>query len=153
MRKLAWFIATGAFSGYFPIASGTAGSIVGLLLYLFLAEFGFGSGKYWIYNVFFLLFITYLGAWSSEIVARESGKKDPSFVVIDEIIGFFFSVFLLPVKFKYYISAFILFRVLDVLKPPPAYQSQKLPGGIGILADDIIVGIYTCVLLHLTKLL
>ncbi|MCX7767208.1 MAG: phosphatidylglycerophosphatase A, partial [Candidatus Sumerlaeia bacterium] len=133
--------------------SGTVGSIVGLFLYLLLTELGFGSGKNWIYNVFFLLFLIYLGVWSSEIVARESGKNDPSIVVIDEIIGFFVSVFLLPIKFKYYISAFVLFRLLDVLKPPPAYQSQKLPGGIGILADDIIVGVYTCLILHLTKLL
>ena len=152
-NKLARLIATGFYSGYAPKVPGTAGTCVAVIIYLMLKWIGFlevaSVGVY----LLFLFWITVIGLWSADVIAKETGQNDPSIVVIDEIVGFFYAVAFLPVKATYIIPAFFIFRLLDVLKPPPANASQKLPGGLGIVADDIIVGIYTAIILHLFHLL
>lgn len=152
-NKFARLIATGFYSGYAPKASGTIGTCVAVIIYILLKWVGFlevaSVGVY----LLFLFWITVIGLWASDIIAKTTGQSDPSIVVIDEIVGFFYAVAFLPAKAIYIIPAFFIFRLLDVLKPPPANASQKLPGGLGIMADDIIVGIYTAIILHLFSLI
>ena len=84
---------------------------------------------------------------------RYFGRKDPGQVVIDEIACFPLAMLGLPVTAGYLIAAFVLFRLFDVVKPPPARQIQRLPAGWGITADDVVATLYTCGVLHLWRLL
>ena len=72
--------------------------------------------------------------------------NDPSEVVIDEVVGMHISLFMLPHNFILYALAFVIFRILDILKPSLIYRVQSLPGGWGIMLDDILAGIFTCVI-------
>lgn len=78
---------------------------------------------------------------------------DPSQAVFDEFVGQWTALLLLPKTLPFLIAAFLIFRALDIWKPFPARDSQKLPGGLGIVIDDLIVGVYTCLLLHLARFL
>ena len=80
-----------------------------------------------------------IGTWCSDRNSRKTGDKDPPETVIDEVAGMWISIYALPVN--YWIAAFIVFRVVDILKPFPVNITEKLPGGIGIMADDIVGGI------------
>jgi phosphatidylglycerophosphatase A len=91
--------------------------------------------------IFSLLLV--LGIISSYYVAFKKNHKDPKEVVIDEVLGFFFIFIFVKINFLNIISAFVIFRILDVLKPFPAKSSESLPYGIGIVLDDIIASIYT----------
>jgi phosphatidylglycerophosphatase A len=101
------------------------------------------------------LVLALIGVWSASKVATFSGKKDPQFVVIDEVSGqhltYFFSLTLL--NWKYLLLGFILFRVFDIWKPFPARQAESLPGGLGIMADDWIAGIYAALALWIARAL
>ena len=149
-------IATGAFSGYMPWASGTFGSIVGLLIY-------FIPGVEEPAILMFLILIGFFaGVRTSAIVARAVGNKlsksaelakekfqpgkhdvpDPSIVVIDEIVGMWISLLLLPKSFLISTLAFFFFRIFDIIKPPPARQFERYPNGWGIMLDDVMAGVY-----------
>ena len=93
------------------------------------------------------LVITLAGVWSSSIVEKVWGK-DPSKVVIDEVAGMAVSLLFLPVNAKYLIAAFILFRFFDILKPLLIRKMEELPAGWGIMADDVLAGVYTNLLLQ-----
>jgi phosphatidylglycerophosphatase A len=75
-------------------------------------------------------------------------QKDPAPVVWDEIIGYFVTMLFLPFSWKLAVAGFFVFRIMDIWKPFPAYQLQNLSGGLGILIDDVIAGIYSCIVLH-----
>ncbi|MDA0709682.1 MAG: phosphatidylglycerophosphatase A [bacterium] len=128
-------IATGFFSGYSVIAPGTAGSAVALILYCLLPDLGF-----WQWTA--LLLITTLVAVYTSGQGEKAWGKDPGYVVIDEVVGFFVTVCFLPQSVLLGIAAFFLFRVLDIIKPAPARQAEDLPGGWGIVMDDVFAGIY-----------
>ena len=91
------------------------------------------------------LLITLLGIPAATRVARVSTRKDPSFVVIDEIAGQLISLIAVPLSWKTFLAGFILFRVFDILKPPPVRQLERLPEGTGIVLDDVAAGIYALV--------
>lgn len=160
-------IATGFFSGLIPWASGTFGSLVGLLIYLIpgvadaailstLIVIGFGAGVI-----------------SSAEVARKIGHRltttaaaaknmfqpevhvtpDPSMVVIDEIVGVWISLFLLPRSFWVVVLGFSLFRLYDIFKPQPARLLERIPNGWGIMLDDVAAGIYANLTVRLIALL
>src|SRR5947209_954871 len=93
--------------------------------------------------------ITLLGIAPSTIVARESGDKDPGFVVIDEVAGQMIAMIGAPLQWKYLIVSFILFRGFDIAKPFPLRRLERLPQGTGIMMDDVGAGIYALVLLQL----
>ncbi len=133
--------------GYLPVAPGSWGSAGAALLYLAL-RYTVDPG--------FLTCIAVAVLFSLVTVALGSraeaayGRKDPSHVVTDEVAGYFLSAaFLVPVHpVAAALCAFLLFRVLDVLKPPPARMLEKLPGGWGIVLDDLAAGGYACLLGH-----
>ena len=79
---------------------------------------------------------------------RQTGRKDPQFVVIDEVVGQLIALIAVPVFWKSLLSSFILFRVFDTLKPPPVRQLEKLPEGIGIVMDDIGAGLYALAIMQ-----
>jgi phosphatidylglycerophosphatase A len=95
-----------------------------------------------------LLFAFAVGVYTADKAAPEWGK-DPGQVVVDEGVGFLFTVALLPTDIWTVIVAFFVFRVLDIIKPPPARQLEALPGGWGIVVDDVVAGIYGNLLIRL----
>jgi phosphatidylglycerophosphatase A len=130
--------------GHFPIASGTAGSLAALVAW-WVAQRIAGA---WGTSVL-LLFFAIAGVWAAGRVAAVSGVSDPSEVVVDEAAGMFLSLAFLPTGWGFVLAAFFIFRVLDVIKPWPANVSERLPGGWGVMADDLIAALYTNLLLRL----
>jgi phosphatidylglycerophosphatase A len=143
---LATWLATGFGSGYAPLAPGTAGSAVGLLLFLPLQRL---SGA-WQLGLTALAFA--IGVAASTHVARSLSRKDPGIVVVDEIVGMWASLLFLPFTPAVAVLGFLLFRLLDVRKPYPARQLEALPGGLGIMADDLMAGIYANLCLRVIAL-
>jgi len=135
-------IGTGFGSGYSPVASGTAGSFVALLIWVALPDMSL------LQQVAFIAVTFLVGIPICTALEKEYGK-DPSQAVWDEFVGQWVSLFMLPKTLPILVASFLIFRALDVWKPFPANDSQKLPGGWGIMVDDLIVGIYTAGLLHL----
>jgi phosphatidylglycerophosphatase A len=138
----AQLVATGAGSGYAPFAPGTAGSLVGLLLFWPLSRLPF-AGQVGVTVALFLL-----GTLAAAHLAGRLGLKDPGIVVVDEVVGQWVSLLLLPLTPLTVILGFLLFRLLDVLKPWPARDFERLPGGWGIMADDVMAGIYANLLVR-----
>ena len=135
--------------GFIPYAPGTYGSIVAAAIYLLLPQMLF-SGKGWLWYTGFLVILIALAVWLSSKAEEKLGYDAPQ-IVIDEVCGFFLSVFLLPKSFLMAVYAFVIFRALDIAKPFPIKASQKIPRGWGIVLDDLIAGIYTNILIHLIK--
>jgi phosphatidylglycerophosphatase A len=136
------FIAQGASSGRFPIAPGTAGTVVGVLLYLLLQDLSplwYGAA---------CVGVTVLGTWAAGYADCILGTKDSPSIVIDEIAGFLVSMFLIPFAWGSVIAGFILFRFFDILKPWPLDRLQDIPGGPGVMLDDIGAAVYTNVILQ-----
>jgi phosphatidylglycerophosphatase A len=133
--------ASGLFSGYAPFASGTVGSAVGLAIYWIP---GFEQPAVIIPVLVVALFF---GAIASGRMEKALGH-DPSQVTIDEVVGMWISLLLLPKGLLLSVIGFVIFRALDVIKPYPARSFDRLQGGTGIMLDDVMAGIYTNVLLR-----
>jgi phosphatidylglycerophosphatase A len=136
MRKIVLFVATGAGSGYAPIAPGTAGSAVGLLLYALLVQLP-GPGF-----VLAVAATTLVGIWAAGRAEEEFGKKDDGRITVDEVAGMLVSLVALPVRLDVAVAAFFLFRFFDIAKPPPVRGLERLQGGVGVVADDLVAGLY-----------
>jgi phosphatidylglycerophosphatase A len=133
---LARLVATWFGCGYSPVAPGTVGTLGALPLVYLLARFG--TVPYWLAT----LAITALGVWASGRYARDCGDKDPSSAVIDEVSGTLIAVgFVLESGWLPAVVAIVLFRLFDIWKPGPVDSAQKLPGGYGVMADDVLAGI------------
>jgi len=130
-------VATGFGSGLVPFAPGTAGTLVGILIYLALSRLS------WTVYLVIVVIITFLACYVSREAERIFEEKDPPHVVIDEIIGFQWSMFLITPTVLHVFAGFILFRFFDILKIFPAgYFQRSLPGGWGIVMDDVVAGMY-----------
>ena len=136
MRSLGVGIATVGGVGWFPVAPGTAGSAAGVVIYLL------SNGWSPLAQVALLLAVTMVGVWASGVAEKELKKEDPGPVVIDEVAGQLLTLFLTGVGWKGALAGFIIFRVLDILKPFPARRFERLHGGLGIMADDLMAGAY-----------
>jgi phosphatidylglycerophosphatase A len=144
--RLATLIATGLGSGYSPWAPGTAGSAVGLLLYVPLARAPVAA------QLAATLLVFVVGVWAATATARRTGRKDPGLVVVDEIAGMWVAVLLMPFTAGVAIAAFFAFRAMDVVKPYPARDLERLPEGWGIMADDVMAGVYANLLVRVVAL-
>jgi len=146
--KASWLIATFFGIGYLRPGPGTYASAITVLCWWGVSRF---VPAQWIIpvEVIAALAITLLGIPPSTIVARESGHPDPGFVVIDEVAGQMISLIAVPLHWKYLLASFILFRGFDIIKPFPLRRLERLPGGIGIMMDDVGAGIYALVLLQI----
>jgi phosphatidylglycerophosphatase A len=125
--------------GRFPFAPGTAASIVALPFAWVIATAGGSWGRFWLLMA--AIFVNALGCWACELYAHDVQKKDPSECVIDEVAGQWLACAFAPTSLYAYAVAFLLFRVFDILKPWPASAAERLPGGIGIMADDVVAGL------------
>lgn len=137
MTRLAVFIATVGYTGYFPVAPGTVGSAAGLVVYLLVwwsqspfVEVGLIAG----------LFAA--GVWAGTTAERYFGGIDPGPIVIDEVVGMLITLAFIPVGPSGAIAGFFLFRLFDVIKPFPARRLESLHGGLGVMADDAMAAIY-----------
>ena len=93
------------------------------------------------------LVVCILGTMAAGIYQRETGRHDAGEVVIDEVAGQWIALLVVPLDWRWYLAAFLLFRVFDILKPGPVRMAEKLPGGVGVMADDIVAGVFAAVCL------
>jgi phosphatidylglycerophosphatase A len=136
----AFLLATWFGCGYAPVAPGTAGSLAALVIAIALNYWG-GLGRWSLLILSVALLAP--GIWSASLVATETNQPDPHIVVVDEVIGQWITLAgAATFNWKTYLAAFALFRLLDVWKPAPARQLESLPGGWGIVADDVMAGLY-----------
>jgi len=127
--------------GYLPFIPGTFGSMAGVVLfYLFNAN----TAAY----ILFTFILIILGILIGRKIEEIFGRKDPPCVVIDEVAGMLLALVFIKPDIKLVILGFVFFRLLDTLKPYPAGRLQGLRGGLGIVTDDVVAGIYTNLILH-----
>jgi phosphatidylglycerophosphatase A len=153
--RLALAIATSLGLGYLPKAPGTWGSLAGILIYALTLHFFPLSAALRTLAVTAAVAVA-LGAggvWAADRAANFAQRKDPQFVVIDEVSGqhLTYALALAPLNWKYLLLGFILFRAFDIWKPFPARQAESLPGGLGIMADDWAAGLYAALGLWLAR--
>jgi len=160
-KSLSYWLATFGGVGKLPKAPGTWGSLAGLAIAWLFARSEFrvydlGVAEFQPFNpLVWWIALSAAGVAVAGQVERESGKKDPQHVVIDEVSGQWLALLLGPAMFfgplgwKSLLAGFILFRVFDTTKPFPAGRAESLPGGWGIMADDWVAGAYTAVCLWL----
>jgi len=130
-------------SGFSPIAPGTVGTLLGIPIIIL---FQFLPNLFWFFGA---LLIALMSVWSSSRVSSELGFKDHPAIVIDEIAGFVVTMALIPVTWQSIALGFLLFRLFDIIKPPPAgWIDRHMSGGIGITADDVVAGVYANVVMH-----
>jgi phosphatidylglycerophosphatase A len=142
LSTVALALATGLGSGYSPVVPGTAGSLVGLLLFLPVHALPPAA------LLAAVAALSVVGVVSAGHVSRLVGIEDPGIVVIDEVAGMWVSLLFLPLTPVTAALAFVIFRVFDVVKPFPARRLEDLPGGLGIMCDDLMAGAYANLLLR-----
>ena len=145
MTRLAVFIATVGYCGYFPFAPGTVGSGAGLVVYLLV---------WWtqspVVEGSLIVAVYAIGIWAATAAERYFGGIDPGPVVIDEVLGMLITLAFMPVGLWTAIAGFVLFRVFDVIKPFPAGRFERLHGGLGVMSDDAMAAVYANLSLRLT---
>lgn len=138
MTRLAVFIATVGYCGYFPIAPGTVGSAAGLLFYALV----WWSGST-VVEVALIVGLFAAGVWAGTTSERYFGGVDPGPIVLDEVVGMLITLALIPgLGWSGVLVGFLLFRVFDVIKPYPAGRFEQLHGGLGVMADDAMAAVY-----------
>ena len=137
MTRLAVFVATVGYSGYFPVAPGTVGSAAGLVFYLLV---------WWsqsvVVEVGLIVVLFLVGIWAGTTAERYFGGIDPGPIVIDEVVGMLITLAFIPVGLSGALVGFFMFRVFDVIKPYPAGRLERLHGGLGVMADDAMAAVY-----------
>jgi phosphatidylglycerophosphatase A len=144
-KKTLWAWAVGTFfgAGLLKPGPGTYGSIAAVLLWfgaahiLHPAPLALAIG-----TAIAALVATLIGIPAATIVARESGREDPGHVVIDEVAGQLIALIAIPVDWRHAVISLLLFRIFDILKPPPIRQLERLPAGTGIMLDDVAAGLF-----------
>lgn len=136
MKKLIILFVTACYLGYVPVISGTFGSMGGLIIYYFIKD----SSLYFFASVIIVLFVA--GCYGATRAEEYFGRKDSSEIVIDEVVGMLITLFLVPFSWKYMIAGFVIFRIMDIIKPYPGRAAEKIKGGPGVMLDDVVAGIY-----------
>ena len=144
--RWAWLVGTFFGIGHLPAGPGTWASVTTVLLWWFFSTV-VSSGHLVIFAVMITCAVIAIGIPASTVVARESGLKDPGFVVIDEVAGQLIPLIIAPLRWKYLVVSLILFRCFDILKPPPLRLLERLPEGVGIVLDDVGAGVYALLIL------
>ena len=142
MTPLALLIATAGGAGYAPYASGTFGAAVGVVIYLLTR--GWPPG----WQIALVVNVALVGTWASRVAAEHFDREDPSQVVIDEVAGQLLTLLLLDVHAAGILLGFLIFRVFDIVKPWPARQFEAFSHGIGVMADDLMAGVYGWLVLY-----
>ncbi len=150
--RLGVLVATVLGAGYIPLAPGTVGSAVSVAAFVFLRHFI--PEPFWVFHFIAVGLLTLIGAWACSETETRLGRRDPRQAIMDEVVGQQVALMGLPLGplsprmlwasgWKYLLAAFILFRIFDVAKPFPIRRSERLPGGWGMIADDLIAGALT----------
>ncbi|CAB5094034.1 Phosphatidylglycerophosphatase A (EC [Olavius algarvensis associated proteobacterium Delta 3] len=143
-HRLVLILATGGYVGRIPIASGTFGSLLGIPICFALSK------TPWMAAALFVLAFTLASMWVADEAEKALGRKDPGDIVIDEIAGMVISLFALSFTASTVVVGFLMFRVLDIIKPPPIRQAERyFPGGVGVVMDDVMAGAVTNILLRI----
>jgi phosphatidylglycerophosphatase A len=149
LRALVIFVATGAFAGYMPVAPGTAGSMLGLLLVRF------AIAPVWRYSPagflmpFAMVFI--IACSVADCAERIFAESDSSAIVLDEILGMIATMFTNPTSWTWLITGFMLFRLFDIIKPWPASRFDRMRGGAGLMLDDLAAAVYANITLQVLR--
>jgi phosphatidylglycerophosphatase A len=143
MRRLALFISTFGYIGYAPVAPGTFGSAAGLAVFYLVRSTGSTAVEIGTIAALFAV-----GIWAGTIAEHHFGGVDPGPIVLDEVVGMLITLCLLPVNGTGAFVGFAIFRLLDVVKPFPSARFEKLPGGLGVMADDGMAAIYGNLAMH-----
>ncbi len=147
-RSPARWVAFGLGSGLLPVAPGTFGTLLAIPLVLLLSFL-----DAWLYVIVCVAFVG-LAIMVADRVEHQLGQEDPGVIVIDEVVGFMVAMAFLPVKLWVVVIAFVIFRLLDIVKPPPVdWIEQRFKGGVAIVADDVVAGLLTNAVVHLLVLL
>lgn len=144
MQKISKVIATLFFVGYIPFAPGTAASLIGAFFYVLA---GRNTPVYFALTLFFVA----AGFWAVQKSKGCFTKKDPPEIVIDELASMMLAYLFIPVSLKFLLAGFFLFRLFDILKTPPIKKLESLPGGYGIMLDDIAAAIITNLILQVAR--
>jgi phosphatidylglycerophosphatase A len=137
MSRVGLFIATCGYLGYVPVAPGTFGSAAGLAVFFLLRHIGSPGVE-----IVTIATLFAVGVWSGTVAERHFGGIDPPAVILDEVVGMLITLAFLPVTAGGAIVGFLLFRILDVIKPWPSARFESLPGGLGVMADDGMAALY-----------
>ena len=145
--KISEWIATCFKVGYLPFAPGTLGSVFAILLWWVLLK----DLNTYIFGAIIIIFLL-IGIVVSNIIIDQSGDHDPSYIIIDELVGQWLALFLIPDGFFNIAISFILFRFFDIIKPWPIRLIEKLPKGLGVMSDDLTAGLITLVLIQVINI-
>ena len=144
MRWLAVFLATCGYVGYAPVAPGTFGSAAGLAIFALVRA----SGSTYV-ELATIVVLFAVGVWSGTEAEHHFGGVDPGPIVLDEVVGMLITLALLPVNAMGAFVGFIVFRALDVVKPWPSGRFERIPGGLGVMADDGMAAVYGNVVMRI----
>lgn len=143
-KSIITFLATGTYTGYSPVASGTVGTLWAVAIAYFLSRAG------WVIQAAVIASICVASIYIASEAIGIFGKKDPKEITIDEVAGGLVAFFLIPFTPFNAILVFLLFRFFDILKPYPAgYIDRRVPGGSGVVLDDVASGVYTNIIVHI----
>ncbi|NMC74550.1 MAG: phosphatidylglycerophosphatase A [Geobacteraceae bacterium] len=144
MRRFVILFASWFGTGFSPVASGTAGTLAAIPFQILLAHLSLP-----LYLLTLLAFF-FFSSWVSGHGEIVFGEKDSGRIVIDEVMGYFIAMTAVPVSWKTILAGFLLFRFFDITKIPPArFFDRRMKNGYGVVLDDVIAGIYSCIALHL----
>ncbi len=156
-KKIGWFytlFSTGCLSGYAPVASGTFGTAVAIPLYLLLMYAGRALGIHWVHWLLYALItlgLFVVGVRSADKIESAAEQKDSGIIVIDEIVGYLVTMFLVPQSWSLIIIGFFVFRFFDIFKPYPIRKFDKDPTlkGFGVMIDDVLAGVYGAIIMQI----
>ena len=148
-RPLIKFLASGAYLGYLPIAPGTAGALLGVVIARWLCIPLWTRAPAIFPLIFALAFV--LACYVAGAAESIWGEHDSSHIVLDEVLGMIAALFLLPSGWLWTVAAFALFRLFDILKPWPASSFDRMSGGAGVMLDDLAAGIYANLVLQIAR--
>ena len=143
MKRLGVLVATVGGTGLVPFASGTAGSGVGIVIYFLTRSWPLA------WQIGLAGAVSVVGIWASGVAARHYDREDPGEVVVDEVAGQLVTLLGTGVAWPGALLGFLIFRVLDIIKPWPANRFERLPGGLGVMADDLMAGVYGWILVQI----
>lgn len=145
MKHFHFWIATFLGIGKIPLAPGTWASLAAAPLFYTLID-------YPLIHLGTLVAVYFLGVYATGAYAKEIGDADPSSAVMDEVLGMGVAMWAIPRQWPFVLMAFILFRLFDIWKPYPIHRVEKLPGGWGVMTDDLVAGIYALAWVHIGRI-
>ena len=146
LKRIVIFLATGCYVGYSPVVPGTTGTLAAIPIYFLLSHLSP------LYYLAILLGSIYVAIWASDRAEVILQSRDCRHIVIDEMVGFLVTMFIVPPTWRNILLGFFIFRALDIIKPFPIRAlEERVRGGYGVVLDDIIAGIYGNLIIHVLR--